>query len=140
MKTLPDDGKLRKSYPIGSGCYAYFPAALAGVARHSYIAGAKYNEGALLHLRWKGGDNLDCVDRHMMDIRDLLAAKSRGETHMHMYTYNFDEKAEELVEVTIDEAILVECNALSWRSLAFSQEIHEQLTGAPLAPAARLEP
>jgi hypothetical protein len=34
------------------------------------------------------------------------------------------------------EALLAEANALCWRSLALSQELHEKF-GAPLAPAAR---
>lgn len=140
MKTLPDDSKSRYQFPIASGCLAYFPAAIAGVARHSYIGGAKYNDGGLVHLRWISNNHMDCVQRHLMDMQDLLAQKSRGVTHVDTWVYNFDEKTEELIKLPIEEAILIECNALAWRSLAVSQTLHEELGGKPLAPAARLEP
>lgn len=140
MSTLPVDGKVRKEYPIGDGCIAYFPAAIAGVARHSYIAGAKYNKGGLTHNRWMSNDHANCIERHMMDIRDLLAARARGTTTAEVLIYNFQTEKEDLVTVPIEEAILIECNALSWRSLAFSQIMYEDFGTAPLAPAARANP
>ena len=140
MKTLPDESEMRYHYPISSGCLAYFPAALAGVAKHSYIGGAKYNDGGLVHLRYVSIGHLDCVGRHMIDLQDLLAARERGTTQVQAWIYNFDEKTEELIFISIEEAILIECNAMCWRSLAISQELHEKLGGKPLAPAARLEP
>lgn len=140
MKTLPNDSKMRYHYPISSGCLAYFPAALAGVAKHSYIGGAKYNDGGLVHLRYISNSHMDCVGRHMLDLQDLLAAKARGVTMIQTWIYNFEEKAEELIDINIDEAILIECNAMCWRTLAISQELHEKLGNRPLAPAARLEP
>lgn len=138
MSTLPVDGKKRKEYPIGDGCIAYFPAAVAGVARHSYIAGAKYNKGGLVHNRWMSNDHANCIERHLIDLRDLQAAKARGIATVEVLQYNFQSEAEEFIEVGIEEAILIEANALSWRSLAYSQILHETLGGAPLAPAARL--
>lgn len=140
MKTLPDDSKARYQYPIASGCMAYFPAALAGVAKHSYIGGAKYNDGALVHLRYISTQHFDCVQRHLFDLQDLLAARERGEAYVNALVYDFEEKKEIMRELPIEEAILIECNALSWRSLAISQELHEKLGGKPLAPAARLAP
>jgi ribosomal protein L7/L12 len=140
MKTLPNDSKMRYHYPISSGCIAYFPAALAGVAKHSYIGGAKYNDGALVHLRYISNNHMDCVGRHMLDLQDLLAAKERGTTHVSTYVYNFEDQEEQLIDLPINEAILIECNAMCWRSLALSQELHERLGKAPLAPAARTEP
>lgn len=140
MKTLPNESKMRYHYPITSGCLAYFPAALAGVAKHSYIGGAKYNDGGLVHLRYISTEHLDCIGRHVLDLLDLQAAKARGETHVSTYVYNFDDKEEQLVDLPIEDAILIECNALSWRSLAFSQEAHEKYGRKPLAPAARLAP
>jgi hypothetical protein len=137
MSTLPTDGKARKEYPIGDGCIAYFPAAIAGVARHSYIAGAKYNKGGLTHNRWQSADHVNCIERHLMDMRDLQAARDRGVTSSDVYIYNFQTEKEELVTVPIEQAILIEANALAWRSLAVSQILHECLGGAPLAPAAR---
>lgn len=140
MKTLPNESKMRYHYPISSGCLSYFPAAIAGVAKHSYIGGAKYNDGALVHLRYVSTEHLDCIGRHLLDLQDLVASKSRGVTHVDTFVYNFETKQETLVNLPIDEAILIECNALSWRSLAFSQEAHEKYGQKPLAPAARLEP
>lgn len=140
MKTLPNDSKMRYHYPISSGCLAYFPAAIAGVAKHSYIGGAKYNDGALVHLRYISNNHLDCVGRHLLDLQDLIAAQARGETTVETYVYDFTTKCETLVMLPIEEAILIECNAMCWRSLAISQELHEKLGHTPLAPAARTEP
>lgn len=140
MSTLPVDGKARKEYPVGDGCIAYFPAAIAGVARHSYIAGAKYNKGGLVHNRWMSNDHANCIERHLIDLRDLQAAKARGTTEVQVLMYNFTTEKEELVNASIEEAILIEANALAWRALAFSQITHEELNGAPLAPAARAKP
>ena len=118
--TLPTDSHARKMIPRHSGCDAYFPAALAGVAFHSMKGNEKHNPGQPLHhARGKSNDHADCIKRHMTDIDDLLAARSRGE------------------DVSPRE-ILDEVDALSWRALAFSQELHENIGGAPLAPAARL--
>ncbi len=140
MKTLPDDSKARAQYPIASGCLAYFPAAIAGVARHSFIGGAKYNDGGLVHLRWVSNKHLDCVGRHLLDLQDLVAMQERGTTHVDTRVYNFETKTEELINLPIEEAILIECNALAWRALAVSQTLHEQYGGKPLAPAARIRP
>ena len=140
MKTLPNDSKMRYHYPISSGCLSYFPAALAGVSKHSYIGGAKYNDGALVHLRYISTEHLDCIGRHLLDLQDLLAAQKRGVADVATYIYDFEQKQDVLRTIPIEEAILIECNALSWRALAFSQEQHEKLAGKPLAPAARLEP
>lgn len=140
MKTLPDNAKARYHYPIVGGCLAYFPAALAGVAKHSYIGGAKYNNGALKHLRYVSTQHFDCVGRHVLDIQDLMAARERGVAQVEAYVWNFNRQVEELISIPIEEAIAIEANALAWRSLAISQEIHEKLLGAPVAPAAVLEP
>ena len=140
MKTLPENSKMRYEYPISRGCLAYFPAAIAGVARHSYIGGAKYNNGELLHLRFVSTEHLDCVGRHLLDLQDMLAARDRGVQTVSAMIYDFEKKQEVSLCVPIEEAILIECNALAWRALAISQEMHEKFGGKPLAPAARLEP
>jgi hypothetical protein len=119
MLTLPVDSDERKEIPLYSGCVAYFPAALAGVARHSKAGNDKHNPGEPLHhARGKSGDHADCIARHLIDLGDLLA--QRGPQ-------------------TRIAPLLAEANALCWRALALSQEIHEQYGGAPLAPGARLE-
>jgi hypothetical protein len=117
--TLGEDSSDRKNIPLHSGCYAYFAAALAGVARHSKLGNDKHNPGEPLHhSRGKSADHADCVARHLMDIADMLA---------HKVVYKEEEKV----------ALLTEANALAWRALALSQELHEKF-GAPLAPGAKL--
>lgn len=116
--TLPADSAERKNYPLYAGAWRYFPAALAGVAKHSKAGNDKHNPGEPMHhARGKSMDHEDCILRHLMDLADLemsedsLAARKR--------------------------AILDEANAIAWRALALSQELHEIYGGAPLAPGAR---
>lgn len=127
LTSLPTDSAERKEYSLARGCYAYFPAALAGVARHSFKAGAKHTGGQLVHNRWKSDDAEDCVERHMMDIRDLEAHKARVIMTVAQ-------------EAEFAQTIMDEANALAWRAMEVSQKIHEKYGGAPLAPAARLTP
>lgn len=117
--TLPTDSAERKEYPVATGVLAYFPAALAGVAKHSKAGNDKHNPGEPLHhARGKSVDHPDCIVRHLMDLADLLAAAARGQP--------------------VDGgAILTEADALAWRALALSQDLHERIGGAPLAPGAR---
>ncbi len=116
--TLPTDSNDRKNYALFRGCFRYFPAALAGVARTSKLGNDKHNPGQdMHHARSKSSDHGDCVFRHLMDVEDLLAALDRGE--------NIDK-----------QQILDEVNSMTWRALALSQELHEKF-GAPLAPGAK---
>ena len=119
-QTLPTDSAERKTYPILSGCVRYFPAALAGVANISKQGNDKHNPGQPLHhARGKSTDHGDCILRHLMDAEDLLAAYKRGNS-----------------EIT-PEMVLTEISCLAWRALAYSQELHEQLGGYPMAPGAK---
>jgi len=112
--TLPTDSTARKSTPLASGCFAYFPAALAGVARLSQAGNDKHNPGEPLHhARDKSPDHADALARHLFD---LLDARARGDK----------------------TAIVLEADAIAWRALALSQELHEGYAGAPLAPGARI--
>ena|SRR5882724_4626403 len=116
--TLPTNSDERKDIPLYSGCYNYFPAALAGVAMHSKAGNDKHNPGEPLHhARGKSIDHADCITRHLMDLADMQARR---------VVWTEGEQA----------ALLAEANALCWRALALSQELHEKF-GAPLAPAAR---
>jgi hypothetical protein len=111
--TLPTDSAARKEIPILAGCFRYFPAALAGVAIISKQGNDKHNPGEPLHhARGKSMDHGDCLLRHLMDLQDALSAGD-------------------------DSAALTEADAIAWRALALSQELHEA-SGAPLAPAAVL--
>lgn len=121
--TLPIDSEERKGYPLFRGCLRYFSAALAGVSRISKIGNDKHNPGEdMHHARGKSMDHGDCIVRHLMDVADLLAARERGTEITHEQ----------------NEQILTEASQLCWRALAFSQELHERLGAAPLAPGARL--
>lgn len=116
--TLSTDSNERKNIPLLSGCFKYFPAALAGVSNLSKLGNDKHNPGQPLHhARGKSMDHGDCILRHLMDAEDLLAAASRNESVSR-------------------EAILLEANQLAWRALAYAQMLHEQF-GAPLAPGAK---
>jgi hypothetical protein len=118
--TLPTDSAERKTYPILSGCVRYFPAALAGVANISKQGNDKHNPGQPLHhARGKSTDHGDCILRHLIDVQDLLALYERDPT-----------------QVT-HKMILTEVNQFAWRALAYSQELHEQLAGFPMAPGAK---
>lgn len=109
---LPTDSKARKEYPMYSGLLQYFPAALAGVARHSKLGNDKHNPGEPLHhARGKSMDHEDCIVRHLVDLGALVAA---GNEH----------------------SILEEADAICWRALALSQQLYETYNGAPMAPAA----
>lgn len=65
---LPTNSQERKDVPVFSGCFAYFPDALAEVARLSQHGNDKHNPGQPLHWsRDKSNDHLDCVARHLLD-------------------------------------------------------------------------
>ena len=65
---LPEDSAERKTYPMHGGLLAYFPAALAAVAHHSYLGNEKHNPGQPLHHdRAKSGDEADALVRHLME-------------------------------------------------------------------------
>lgn len=65
--TLPDDGKERKKYPVGSGVLDYFPDALIAVAHVSYVGNEQHNPGKPIHWdRSKSGDEADTMIRHFL--------------------------------------------------------------------------
>jgi hypothetical protein len=68
MSVLPEDAAERKRIPIYSGCIAYFPLALAAVARLSMKGNDQHNPGKPLQWdRSKSGDELDAMMRHVID-------------------------------------------------------------------------
>lgn len=108
--TLPLDSQARKLFPVASGFEAYFPAAIAAVAAHSYASNQKHNPGQ--SLRWsqdKSPDHDDCIGRHRIDQRE--AARAHAE-----------------LEETVAEV---------WRGLGKLQML-AQRHGAPIAPAGRV--
>ena len=77
---LPTDSAERKTVPLHSGCYAYFPDALAAVAELSKIGNDKHNKGQPLHWsRDKSNDHADCIARHMQDAGADFMGVSEGD-------------------------------------------------------------
>lgn len=69
---LPLDSVARKEIPVFSGVLAYFPLAIAAVARLSKRGNDKHNPGQPLHWsRDKSQDHEDCIARHLLDV-DVL--------------------------------------------------------------------
>lgn len=107
---LPTDSKERKDIPIVRGCFDYFPAALAEVAKLSKAGNDKHNPGEEMHhARGKSSDHADCIVRHLMDRGTV----DPEDGHRHS-------------------------TKVAWRALALLQEELEREAGAPLARGARL--
>lgn len=69
--TLPTSASQRKGIPVYSGFLAYFPKAIAAVAKLSKIGNDQHNPGKPLHWdRSKSGDELDALARHLLDIAE----------------------------------------------------------------------
>jgi hypothetical protein len=78
--SLPTDAKERKAIPIYSGLLAYFPDALAEVARVSQIGNDQHN-GPGTPLKWdrsKSTDDLDAGGRHVLDRASGLKVEKDG--------------------------------------------------------------
>lgn len=59
----------RKEVAVSRGLYAYFPDALALIARHSVRSNEKHNPGQPVHWsREKSADHEDCIARHSLSI------------------------------------------------------------------------
>jgi hypothetical protein len=57
----------RKECAVARGFFAYFPDAIAIVARHSVRANEKHNPGEAVHwARGKSMDHADCEARHLI--------------------------------------------------------------------------
>lgn len=66
--TLPAEAKARKAIPLQTGCFDYFPRALAAVAECSRIGNEQHNPGQPLHWdRSKSGDEADALARHQQE-------------------------------------------------------------------------
>lgn len=66
---LPTDAEERKAIPVYTGFMAYFPDAIAAVARLSLVGGLQHGQTQeTLHWdRSKSGDELDAMHRHILD-------------------------------------------------------------------------
>lgn len=65
---LPTGSQERKDTPIYSGVMAYFPRALAYIAKVSKAGNDKHNPGQPLHWsKDRSNDHADCVGRHLIE-------------------------------------------------------------------------
>ncbi|HEX7060461.1 MAG TPA: hypothetical protein VF200_00720, partial [Woeseiaceae bacterium] len=59
----------RKEVAVARGLFAYFPDALALIARHSVRSNEKHNPGQPVHWsREKSADHEDCIARHSIAV------------------------------------------------------------------------
>lgn len=64
---FPHDSQERKTYPIVTGVFDYFPDALAAVAQVSKAGNDQHNPGEPLHwAREKSTDQANCLGRHLL--------------------------------------------------------------------------
>lgn len=107
---LPDDAQARKSIPLATGLFDYFPSALIAVAALSAKGNDQHNPGQRLHWdRAKSGDEADALARHFLQ---------RG---------------------TVDTDGVLHSTKVAWRALALLQKELEA-NGAPIAPGAKNAP
>lgn len=73
----------RKLVPISRGLFAYFPDALALVARHSMRSNEKHNPGTEPHwAREKSKDHEDCIARHSLSVAIDPNSLDDGQPHI----------------------------------------------------------
>lgn len=73
----------RKEVAMSRGLKAYFPDALALIARHSVRSNQKHNPGQPVHWsREKSNDHEDCIERHGTAIAVDPDSLDQGEPHM----------------------------------------------------------
>jgi hypothetical protein len=115
---LPEGHAERKAIPLVTGCFDYFPAALAAVAQLSVIGNEQHNRGQPMHhARGKSNDHADCIARHLVDRGRVYEVEINGATHKVRHSV-----------------------AVAWRALALAQEELEREEGAPLARGAKAAP
>lgn len=109
--TLPDDDVTRSQFPLWDGCLAYFPNALAEVAKLSKLGNDKHNPGQPIHwAREKSTDHPNKILRHLID-----AGKTDSQGVRHSA-------------------------GLAWRALALLQEELERDQGLAPSPASKNRP
>lgn len=104
---LPTSSIARKTFPIATGVFDYFPDALAAISEISYVGNLKHNPGEPLHwARGKSMDHADCVARHLIERGGFDVVVIDG------ITYHMRHSA-----------------ALAWRACALLQEELEREAG-----------
>ena len=109
--TLPEDQDERNQMCLFDGFIAYFPNAMAEVAKLSYASTQQHHPDQPMHWdRGKSLDHLNKIGRHMIDAGKL---DDKGQRHSA---------------------------ALAWRAMAHLQEELERDLGLPPSPASRNRP
>jgi hypothetical protein len=73
----------RKECTVSRGLFAYFPDALALIARHSNRSNEKHNPGQPLHWsRDKSTDHEDCIGRHSLAVAIDPDSLDDGQPHI----------------------------------------------------------
>lgn len=109
--SLPEDVETRREMPMFDGFIAYFPNAMAEVARLSWKATQQHHPEEGMHWdRTKSLDHLNKIGRHMVDAGKF---DNYGERHSTM---------------------------LAWRAMANLQEELERDLKLPPSPASRNRP
>lgn len=128
MGTLPllvngFDSEERKKRPMARGLLDYFPAALAEVARISYIGNEKHNPGQAMHwARGKSTDQADCILRHLAErggFEDYTMADGKVERVRHSAQLAW--RALALLQLELEAAGEV-CEAVTPRQPPMSQD------------------
>lgn len=101
---LTDDSAARKSIPLATGCFDYFPDALAAVAHLSFVATQQHHPGEPMHWdREKSPDHADCILRHMKDRGTL---DKDGELHDTKVAWRALAQAQIAIEKRIREDLV----------------------------------
>jgi hypothetical protein len=109
--TLPEGQEERNTMCLFDGFMAYFPNAMAEVAKLSHAATQQHHPDEPMHWdRSKSLDHLNKIGRHMIDSGKL---DDKGQRHSA---------------------------ALAWRAMANLQEELERDLGLPPSPASRNRP
>ena len=102
LAELPQDSSARKRVPIYSGLLAYFPDALAEIARLSFDGNEKHNPGEPLHWsKEKSNDHLDCIARHLLEAGGVDPANNN---HRHSTQLAWRALANLQTEIEADRA------------------------------------
>ena len=95
---METDAAKRKATPVYSGFLAYFPDAIAEVARLSMDGNEQHNPGSPLHWdRSKSGDELDALARHLLDN-----AKDGGIDHLRAVAWRAMAQLQKALEELAD--------------------------------------
>lgn len=102
---LPTDSEARKRIPLATGCFDYFPDALAAVAEVSFVGNEKHNPGEPLHWsREKSNDHPDCLLRHFMSRGQYEDVTVNGRTYRIRHSAEMAWRALAILQLELEAA------------------------------------